>query len=69
MAKRYHGGSFTVSQDNSAVAMMPQEVVYKSVPSPYRSLPDVYEDDIEGCDKQISGDISQLHKGFKPSKV
>ena len=67
--KYYDDGVFTVHGDDSAVAMMPQSVVYKSVSSPYKSLPDAYEDTPVGVDRQIGNDISQMHKGFKPSKV
>ena len=39
--------AFTIPEDESAVAMMPQNVVYRSVSSPYNSLPEEYEDEIE----------------------
>lgn len=74
MAKRYHnskkaGSGFELGQDNSAVAMMPQEVIYRSVSEPYGSLNYDYPDTPAGVDAQISADMSQMRKGFKPTKV
>ncbi len=71
MAKRYHGSksAFSLPEDKSAVAMMPQNVIYRSVNSPYHSLPDEYEDEIEGVDAQIRADNKQMMKGFRPGKV
>jgi hypothetical protein len=63
------GSAFTIPEDESAVAMMPQSVVYRSVESPYHSLPEEYESDIEGCDAQIKDDNRQMMKGFRPTKV
>jgi hypothetical protein len=62
-------GAFSLPGDNSAVAMMPQNVIYRSVEAPYHSLPAVYESDIEGVDSQIRDDNRQMMKGFKPTKV
>lgn len=61
--------AFTIPEDESAVAMMPQNVVYRSVSSPYNSLPEEYEDEIEGVDAQIRDDNKQMMKGFRPGKV
>ena len=63
------GSAFSIPEDESAVAMMPQSVVYRSVENPYHSLPEEYRSDIEGCDEQIEDDNRQMMKGFRPTKV
>lgn len=61
--------AFSLPGDMNAVAMMPQEVVYRSVSEPYANLPEAYEDTPAGVDEQIRYDNSQLRKAFKPTKV
>lgn len=63
MAERYHG----LSLPNGPT--MPKEVKYHECSEPYKSLNMPYGDSMEGADKQISSDISQMHKGKGPHKV
>jgi hypothetical protein len=69
MKMKNSGHEFSIPEDESAVAMMPQSVVYRAVNSPYHSLPEEYEDTPAGVDAQIMDDNKQMMKGFKPTKV
>jgi hypothetical protein len=86
MAKRYHNeGSYAgeqarrtqemqdagmIKEDRSAVANLPQSVLYKPYPKNNDYLPEDLNDDISGVDHQIEVlDGGKRKKGFMPKKV
>lgn len=76
MAKRYHGDyagvdarrteemqdAGMIRENRSAVANLPQEVMYKPWPSAHEGLGGELNDDISGINKQVGEDSSGLRK-------
>lgn len=58
-----------ISEDHSAVANLPQNVMMKPWPKAHDYLPENLDDTIRGIDRQIGEDHSKNMKHFKPKKV
>jgi hypothetical protein len=69
---RYHdaGSEFSgmITEDMGAPANMPQSVVQKVYPSNDGGLPENYEDNMKGIDKQINRDVSIAKRNAKTPK-
>ncbi len=77
MPKKYHEGKkmkhgkhsldHMVTNDNSKIANMPQDVMMKEYPYP-SMMDENYNDGISGIDKQMGEDHGKLRKQYKPHK-
>lgn len=75
MAKKKHHESerrmkemSMISEDRSAVANMPQSVMYKPYPRAYDELDHGQDDTMAGIDRQMGEDHSVAKRHNKPSK-
>lgn len=82
MAKRYYGkmkkdaaeakvmrDGDMISEDHSAMANLPQNVIMKPYKKPdYTDFDSIVNDTISGIDRQIDGDVSQARKHRSRSK-
>ena len=84
MAKRYFSGSYEgreeserlqkhdssmISEDRSAIANMPQNVIMKDWSGTETYMPEDIDDTIRGIDEQIKEDNSKRSKHLSPRKV
>ena len=85
MAKRYYNEGYyegeegrrtqemqdggMIREDRSAVANLPQNVMYKAYPKDRDYMPEDLDDTIRGIDKQINLDDSKRDKRMMPKKV
>lgn len=58
-----------ISEDHSAIANMPQNVMIKPYPMDMNYLPEDLDDTIRGVDKQEGMDHGKSMKHFHPKKV
>ena len=65
---QYHD-SMMISEDRSAVANLPQQVIMKNWADHEAYLPDILDDTIVGVDKQINYDNKKRSEHFVPKKV
>ena len=68
MAKRYYDEGM-ISEDRSAMANLPQQVVIKKYSTPEGFLPENLNDGLSGVDKQISLDNAKKRGSLVPKKV
>jgi len=68
-ARMQHHDSEMISEDRSAVANLPQQVIMKGWSDRESYLPDVLDDTIVGIDKQIRYDNRKRDEHFSPKKV
>ncbi len=84
MAKRYNSGYYEgpdsrkrqeredggmLSEDHSAMANMPQEVIMKMYPKENDYTPEGLDDTISGIDRQKNMDYSKMKEHLVPKKV
>jgi len=67
MAKRFYDGM--ISEDKSAVANLPQNVVQKEYPKGESFLPENINDKLSGVDAQMSLNNSKKNSGMAPKKI
>jgi hypothetical protein len=65
--ERQEGGM--LSEDKSAIANMPQQVMIKMYPKPEGYMPEDLDDTLRGVDGQMDADTSKRRAHFKPKKV
>lgn len=58
-----------ISEDRSAIANLPQNVVIKAYPMPGNYLPEDLDDTLRGVDGQMSKDNAKRQQIFAPKKV
>lgn len=61
--------SMMISEDRSAVANLPQQVIMKDWADHEAYLPDILDDTIVGINKQINYDNRKRSENFVPKKV
>ena len=61
--------SSMISEDRSAVANLPQQVIMKDWADHEAYLPDILDDTIVGVNKQINYDNRKRSENFVPKKV
>lgn len=84
MAKRYNSGSYEgmdqrraqerqdsemISEDRSAIANMPQNVIMREYPHYAEGIASIPSDNLAGIDSQIRMDHSGMRKHNMPKKV
>ena len=57
-----------ISEDHSAIANLPQNVMMKPYPRPGGYMPEDLDDTIRGIDEQMSKDNSKMEKHLQPEK-
>jgi len=55
--KRYYGGM--INDDTSAIANLPQQVIYKKYPEMPYNMPEGLDDTMAGVDRQIKDDLKR----------
>ncbi len=65
--ERQEGGM--LSEDKSAIANMPQNVIIKMYPKAEGYMPEDLDDTLRGVDEQMGADNSKRRAHFKPKKV
>lgn len=68
-ARMQHHDSMMISEDRSAVANLPQQVIMKDWADHEAYLPDILDDTIVGVNKQINYDNRKRAEHFEPKKV
>jgi hypothetical protein len=58
-----------IHEDRSAIANMPQEVMFKTYPRTGPYMPENLDDTIKGVDKQMDMDDSKRREHMVPKKV
>lgn len=58
-----------ISEDHSAIANMPQNVIMREYPKTHGYTPEDLDDTIRGIDRQMDMDNSQKMKNYMPKKV
>ena len=58
-----------ISEDHSAIANMPQNVIMREYPRHDKYLPEDLDDTISGIEHQRGIDGSKLHEHLEPKKV
>jgi hypothetical protein len=84
MAKRYYDGEYAgmesrksqeradgsmLSEDKSAIANMPQNVIIKMYPKSGAYMPENLDDTLRGVDGQMDADDAKRRAHFAPKKV
>ena len=80
MAKKYYDGradrrmqeardAGMISENPSAIANLPQEVMIKSWPQGGAYLPEPLNDSISGVNKQMNEDAISRKSGYNPEKL
>ena len=64
-----HHDSMMISEDHSAIANLPQNVIIKDWADHGAYLPDILDDTISGINKQINYDHKKRSENFVPKKV
>jgi len=68
-ARMQHHDSEMITEDRSAVANLPQQVIMKDWADHEAYLPDILDDTIVGINKQINYDNKKRSEHFVPKKV
>lgn len=66
--QEYEDGSM-IHEDKSAVANLPQEVIYRAYPQSGPMMPEGLDDSIRSVDGQMSADDRARSHGMKPRKA
>ena len=67
--KQEHEDGGMISEDHSAIANLPQNVMMKPYPRPGGYMPEDLDDTIRGIDEQMGEDNRKRMQHFHPKKV